>query len=505
MNRTKKFMYNTIASVFQQITLMIAGFILPRIILSHYGSVINGLTTSITQFLNYFTMVEAGIGAAAVYSLYKPLSEDDHPAISSIVTAAKDFYIFSGYIFTGLTVIFAFVFPFLRSTSSISSLEIGLLVLILGFSGALDFFTLSKYNVLFTADQRSYVISLASTVATVVNTIIIVIFALNNMNIVLVRAIALLTVVLRSLILIIYAKKHYKYIDYHAKPNKIALAKRWDALYLQILGVVQAGAPVILATIFINYQVVSVYSIFNMVIGGINGILSIFMSGLSASFGDIIARKELKKLQITYKQFEFTYYALLTFVYACAMVLIMPFIQIYTHGIHDANYNVPIIGFLIVLNGFLYNLKTPQGMLVISAGLYRETKLQTTIQGLIALLVGAALTPFYGLAGILVGSILSNLYRDIDLLFFIPSHITKLSPKTTFSRWRIIITEFVLICVPFFLFKNTISSLTQWSVWAIIVAVYAILVICVLSYLLDRTEMKKSIKTIFSMVVKKHD
>lgn len=142
-----------------------------------------------------------------------------------------------------------------------------------------------------------------------------------------------------------------------------------------------------------------------MVIGGVNGLLGIFMSGLSASFGDIIAKNEKAILKKTYKQFEFVYYSLLTFAYSCTMVLIMPFIRIYTMGISDVNYDLPSIGFLIVLNGFLYSLKTPQGMLVISAGLYRETRLQTTIQGAIALLGGAILAPVWGLHGILIGSI----------------------------------------------------------------------------------------------------
>jgi hypothetical protein len=228
------------------------------------------------------------------------------------------------------------------------------------------------------------------------------------------------------------------------------------------------------------------------------------MSGLSASFGDIISRNERMTLQTTYKQFEYMYYALVTFVYACAMVLIMPFIRLYTHGISDANYNVPVIGFLIVLNGFLNNLKTPQGMLVISAGLYKETKWQTTIQGLIAIVAGVALVPVFGLSGILAGSILSNLYRDIDLLFFIPTHVTKLSPKITFGRWKIMIIEFVIICLPFYFIKITAKSYIEWILWSVVVSIYAGIVIIIFSCLLDRVEMKKSFRRIYSMVVRKN-
>ena len=163
-----------------------------------------------------------------------------------------------------------------------------------------------------------------------------------------------------------------------------------------------------------------------MVIASLNGILSIFKSGLSASFGDVIARGETKTLQIAYSEFEFSYYVLITIVYSIAFVTIMPFIRIYTNGITDFIYDVPIVGFLFVLNGLLYNVKTPQGMLVISAGMFKETRIQTTIQGAIAVIVGAILVPYYGVVGVLMGSILSNIYRDIDLLYFIPRNLTKL-------------------------------------------------------------------------------
>ena len=96
------------------------------------------------------------------------------------------------------------------------------------------------------------------------------------------------------------------------------------------------------------------------------------------------------------------------------MVTIMPFIRIYTDGIVDVNYDIPILGFLFVINGLPYNIKTPQGMLVISAGMFKETKLQTTIQGAIVVVVGLILTPKFGLLGVLVDQ-LYQIYIGISI------------------------------------------------------------------------------------------
>jgi len=146
----------------------------------------------------------------------------------------------------------------------------------------------------------------------------------------------------------IYVRKNYRFLDYNEKPNYQALHKRWDALYLQILGAVHIGAPAVILTLITkNLKLVSVYTIFNMVIAGINGILSIFISGLSASFGDVIAKGETTVLQKAYREFEFAYYGLITLVYSIAFVTIMPFIKIYTKGVTDINYDVPLIGFYL--------------------------------------------------------------------------------------------------------------------------------------------------------------
>ncbi|RID84742.1 hypothetical protein D1953_12820 [Peribacillus asahii] len=501
MSRTKKFLYNSIFNAVLQILVLISGLIIPGVMLKSYGSEINGLVSSITQFVVYFNLVEAGLSSAAVYALYKPLADDDHKTINRVITAAKKFYTQAGYIFVSLTIGLAVIYPMFIKTDAITPFNVGLLVLILGVNGALEFFTLSKYRVLLTADQKTYIISLASIVYIIVNTLIIVVLANLHVDIVILRAVALLSIFLRSFILMIYVKIKYKYINYFVEPKFDALKKRWDALYLQILGAIHTGAPIIILTIVSkNLLLVSVYSIFNIVIAGLNAILNVFANGLSASFGDIIARGENKTLQKAYREFEFAYYSLLTVVYSIALVTIMPFIRIYTNGITDTNYDLPLIGFLFVINSLLNNIKVPQGMLVISAGLFKETKIQTTIQGAIVVIGGIALVPFFGISGVLIASILSNIYRDIDLLFFIPKNVTKLPVKNTVYR---IVRTFICIAVtwiPFFFIELNPVSYVSWFADVFLVGILSSLVMVISGFIFDRNDMKNTVTRIVGLV-----
>jgi len=73
-------MKNTLATGAYQLTAMLLGFVTPRLMMAYYGSEINGLVASITEFMGYFKLVEAGLAAAAIYGLYKPLSDHDRPS-----------------------------------------------------------------------------------------------------------------------------------------------------------------------------------------------------------------------------------------------------------------------------------------------------------------------------------------------------------------------------------------------------------------------------------------
>lgn len=466
MTRTKFFINNSIAMAMQQIVNIAVAFIIPRFLITAYGSEINGLIVSITQFIFYFSLVEAGISGASVYALYKPLAEKNINAINGIVSASRRFYFQSGYIFLFLVTVLAIVYPTFTKSLYLSRWQISAIVFAIGMAGVIDFFVLSKYRVILTAAQKSYIISTGTITANIIKVILVIIFSIYKLDIVWLQIFLIFSIFTRSLILYFYTNANYRYLNFKTKPNNDAIKDRWNVLYLQILGSVQVSIPIIIATVFTSLYQVSVYSIYNMVIGGINGILSMFMSGLSASFGDVIARKEINVLQRVNQEFECFYYMLITIVYSVAALLIIPFITLYTEGVTDANYILPFLSFLFVLNGLLYNIKTPQGMLVISAGMYRQTRWQSTIQALIIVILGFILAPRFGLYGILIGLICSNIYRDIDLLFFIPKYVTLLSYKLTLKRILLVIFNFSIASMFLIFFKIQCNNFTDWIFYA---------------------------------------
>ncbi len=492
MSRTKAAMRNTLATGVYQISAMLLGLVTPRLMMAYYGSEINGVIVSATEFMGYFKLVEAGLAAAAIYGLYKPLSENDHGKVSAIVSAARHFYHSSGFLFAALTIGFSLVYPMIVPVSTLSPLSVGLLAAIMGLSGTLEFFTLSRYRVLLTADQKTFVVSWASMASLVLQTAVIVILALIRADILILRLLAGLTILLRSAILYAYVRRHYPYVDYKAKPDKEPLSRRWDALYQQLTVTLHQGMGIILTTVITrDAYLVSVYSIYHMVTVGLWGILKMVSTGLYSFFGDLLVRGEMEKFRRAYREYEFLFLSLITVLYSVAMVLIVPFVRLYTRNVPDVNYVVPILGVLLTLEGLTDQIKAPLDLMVTAAGKFRETRHHNTLQVALGFLLGLVLGIFFGLPGIAAGILISNLVRVGIQLWFVPRKITGLPFQETLLRMGRLLLTGMLICLPFLFWPLAPSRFVAWIGYAVLLTGYATLVTLIMGWLFDRRQMRE--------------
>ena len=83
--RSKKAIVNIISLLLFQATTIICGFIVPKLIISNYGSNVNGLISSITQFLAYIVLLDSGFTAVVKSQLYKPIAENNYDKINAIL------------------------------------------------------------------------------------------------------------------------------------------------------------------------------------------------------------------------------------------------------------------------------------------------------------------------------------------------------------------------------------------------------------------------------------
>lgn len=92
VNRMKKLKLNISTTMIYQIVSILSGFILPNFFLRYYGSEVNGLISSITQFLAVISLCECGVGAVVQAALYKPIAENNSKEISRIYISSSRFF-----------------------------------------------------------------------------------------------------------------------------------------------------------------------------------------------------------------------------------------------------------------------------------------------------------------------------------------------------------------------------------------------------------------------------
>ena len=186
------------------------------------------------------------------------------------------------------------------------------------------------------------------------------------------------------------------------------------------------------------------------------------------------------------------------------MALLLPFISIYTRNFHDANYYIPSLAFLMVLNGICYSVKVPQSMLMISAGMYKEQRWRATSQAIIILLGGVILVHFWGLQGVMLASIISNVYRSIDLLIYVPKHITHNSIFRTARRMVGVFVNTAIICIPAFIINIQPSSYVAWAGYAVAFGIYGVAVVTIMAYIFDRTEFRAIKRRLVKMIFRRN-
>ena len=89
MKKGKLAAVNAFVGFFSQIVILTLGLIVPKVIISNYGSDTNGLTNTITQIFSYIALLEAGITQSVQNALYPCFQRDDKQGVSVLMSAGR--------------------------------------------------------------------------------------------------------------------------------------------------------------------------------------------------------------------------------------------------------------------------------------------------------------------------------------------------------------------------------------------------------------------------------
>ena len=485
--RNKLLAKNTVASLIAQITTLICGFILPRLFLQHFGSEVNGLVNSIVQFLSVISFLELGVGAVVESSLYKPLAEKDNQQISKVMVSANKFFQRLAQILFIYVLILMLVYP-LIANQNLGFLYTATLIAAISISSFAQYYFGIANALLLNADQRGYIQYNAQTVTVVLNTAVCAVMISMNGTIQMVKLATSLIYLARPLALHFYVKRHYQ-IDWKIKYTEEPIKQKWNGVAQHIAAVVLDGTDTIVLTVFSTLSNVSIYSVYFLVIKGVKTLFLSMTNGVQALIGELWAKQELEKLKGFFAWVEWVIHTGTTYVFSCTAALIVPFVQVYTFGINDANYIQPAFAVLLTLANAMHCLRLPYNIMVLAAGHYRQTQKNYIVAAILNLLVSILTVKVWGLIGVAIGTLAAMTYQTMWLAVYDSKHFVFWSMTSVIKQFAVDgITAVFIVVISGMLTMHSVTYLS-WIMLAIVTALLAVIITAFLNFIMYKEKM----------------
>lgn len=472
-------------SLLHQIVLIFCEFLISRLIIKTFGSNINGLIVSITQFLGYITLLEAGIGPVIKYNLFDKINSKNKKTINEILKASEKIFKNIAKLYLVYILVLIIIYPLIVN-NVFDNVFTMLLLVIISISTFFEYYFGITYRFFLQADKKSYVISIIHIITNLINVLIIIILIHFKINILIIKLVSSLAFVLRPILQNMYVKREYN-INLKNVRDTYKIKNKWDGFAGHIAFVIHKNIDVVLITIFASLLEVSVYSIYNLVLLGIKKITLSLTSGIDANFGELIVKKDYGTLKKEFSKFEKFYLSSITIIYSCTLVLIIPFVSLYTRGIDDINYIRPLFAIIFVISEYIYALRLPYNYLIKAGGYFKETKIWGWIEALINLTLSIILIFKYGIVGVVIGTLIAMLIRTIECIYFSSKCILKRNLNIPIKRVLISIIEMIIIYILLFNISNLILvNFGEWILYGFIVFVLSILLVLSINFILYR-------------------
>lgn len=434
--KNKITLLNISLSLLLQIVTVISALILPRLIISTFGSNANGLVSSINQFLNYIALIEGGITGVISANLYKPLIEKDWKKTSSILATARAFYQKIGLIFIAYTIIIGLIYNHVVNTGY-DDIYVFILTCVLSVGLLLQYMFSLTMTTLLNADKKVYIVSLVSIVLTIGNVGLVIILVKCFPDIIILKIASAALFALKPIVFGIYIKRNYN-IDWNAPRDNSLIKQRWNGFAINLAFFIHTSIDITILTLMRDLKMVSVYSVYFMVVSKLSVLIHSIASGIEPTIGQAYAKQDMDELNQKMDLYEFIIFFSVSLLFSMMALLITPFVQLYTSGVSDANYYQPVFGMILVFSEALYLLKYPHVTLAYAANKFKEITMPAYIEASINLVVSIVLVRHFGLIGIAIGTVCGMFYRMVFHIYFTSKMISNRKQAIFYRKFLVI-------------------------------------------------------------------
>lgn len=490
---------NIMAGFVSQVISMILQLIGRTIFIHSLGIEYLGINAMFYNVLMVLSLADLGFGTAIVYSMYKPLAENDRDTVAALLTYYKKIYHRLAIIVVVAGVAMIPLMPYvINLNSDIPYLPVYYLLYVVNI--VISYLMSYKYTII-TADQKSYLITSYSLIGTIIQTTVQIIALLVFKNFMIYLVVFILRTFFVNWFQSNKAKKLYPYIQGEIELDKATKKSIFDNVKSMFLykfgGVLLNNTDNFIISMMLGTVYVGFYSNYMTIVAAIFSFIDIVFGSFTSSVGSLNASDDEDRKFKIFNVLNFIVFWIMAFCAVCFLVLFNDFITLWV-GKEFVFGMLTVV--VIVLNFFMSGSITTVAIYRDTTGMFKETKYIFLITALINLILSIILGKFYGLFGILLATaiarILTNMWYEPFILY---KNYFKKSPLIYFKRQAFYWFITVASCFSTYFISSMISNISWFN---LIIKI----IICILvpnALILVLFFRSKEFKYIYKHVIKK--
>ncbi len=409
-NRTKNSVRNIIWGFVNKIIILIFPFAIKTIIIKKLGSEYLGLSSLFTSILQVLSLTELGFSSAIVFSLYKPIAEDNTEKICALMNLYKKIYRIIGTIIliAGLVIL-----PFINNMINgnyPSDINIYYIYLIQLFNTVITYYLFAYKNALLIAHQRNDISSNINSIVSIIQYTLQILSLIIFKNYYIYVLIVSITTIINNLIIgIITSKKYPIYIckGQIDKQTKREIKKRVSGLLInKICQTTRNSLDSIFLSAFMGLNIVAIYNNYYSILNAGITILGIISTAILSSIGNSIVVEDVRKNYKDLKKFNFMYMCIVGWVTIGLICLYQPFMELWMGTKYMFSYNIVI---LFCVYFYALEMGVIRGAYSDAVGLWWENRYRAIIETISNIILNYILGKLFGVYGIILGTLISLL------------------------------------------------------------------------------------------------
>ncbi|MBR4146153.1 MAG: oligosaccharide flippase family protein [Lachnospiraceae bacterium] len=419
IERTKNATRNIIFNGMAQMMNMVIPFIMRSVILNFLGVEYLGLSGLFRSILSILNLAELGVGSAMVFSMYKPIAEDDSETICALMKMYRLFYRIIGLVIMTIGLSLTPFLPNLINGEVTADVNLYVLYFMSLGSTVLSYWLFAYKNCLLSAHQRGDIGSKVAMIVHLVEYILKILVLILTRNYYLYLVIQIVAQVTTNILVALRVNKIYPNYSPHGnlpKEKMMSIAKRVRDLFTSNFSyVVSNSADTLVISSFLGLTVLAIYQNYYFIISSLKTMIEVIVGACIAGIGNSLVTESPEKNYKDLKKMTILFGWLMSISGAMLLCMYQPFMQIWMgeENMLDFEY---VICFVVYF--YSIGMNKVINMFKDAAGIWKIDKWRPLTAALVNLGLNLATVKWLGLYGVLLSTVISIVLIQIPWLFY---------------------------------------------------------------------------------------